>query len=117
MGYQAEFSLGERTTIGSDEGQDIVLDGLTSEHAVIQWLPDGDEYVFQSFTGDRSATVDGAIAVTGLHNGDRLQLGAWTLIFQRDEDADHVRRSGARQGGEHAGDTRTRPGGHHTETD
>ncbi len=117
FGYEAEYVLGQRTTIGSDASQDIVLDGLAAEHAVIEWLPEGDEYVFHPVVTDGAATIDGAIATTGIHHGDRLQLGAWTLIFQRDEGSDHVRRARSRHGGKHAGDTRTRPGGHHTETE
>jgi hypothetical protein len=118
LGYEAEFPLNAgRTTIGSGTGQDIVLDGLAAEHAVIDWIADGDEYVFEPLTSDGSATVDGGIATTGIHHGDRLQLGRWTLIFQRDEAADHIRLGKrARQGGEHAGDTRRRPGGYSTET-
>jgi hypothetical protein len=37
------------------------------------------------------------------------------LVFQRDADSDHVRQANARQGGEHAGDTRSGTGGHPTE--
>jgi hypothetical protein len=118
LGYEVEYALGaRRTTIGSGADQDIVLEGLSSEHAVIEWLAEGDEFVFTPLTQDGSATVDGGVATTGIHHGDRLQLGAWTLVFQRDEDADHVRSGRARQGGEHAGDTRHLPGGYSTETD
>jgi hypothetical protein len=118
LGYEIEFPLDAgRTTIGSNADQDIVLDGLSPEHAVIDWLADGDEFVFAPVVRDGSATVDGGITTTGIHHGDRLQLGTWTLVFQRDEDADHVRAGRARRGGEHAGDTRNLPGGYSTETD
>jgi hypothetical protein len=115
-GYEPEFPLtGERTTIGSAEDQNVVLEGLEPQHAVIEWMAEGDEYVFRPLVTTGSATVDGTIAVTGLHHGDRLQLGTWTLVFQRDEDSDHVRQAHARQGGDHAGDTRSGLGGHPTE--
>jgi hypothetical protein len=116
FGYEPEFPLsGERTTIGSAADQDIVLDGLAPQHAVIQWLPEGDEYVFRPLVGDGAATVDGAVAVTGLHHGDRLDLGSWILVFQRDEASVHVRRERARQGGQYAGGGVTQAGGHSTE--
>jgi hypothetical protein len=118
LGYEVEFALqGDRTTLGSGPDQDIVLEGISPAHAVIEWLPDGDEFVFAPVSADGSATVNGAIATTGVHHGDRLQLGSWTLVFQRDEPTDHVRAGRARSGGQHAGDTRSVPGGYSTETD
>ncbi|HVV75439.1 MAG TPA: FHA domain-containing protein [Mycobacteriales bacterium] len=118
LGYEIEFALEpRRTTIGSGEDQDIVLEGLEPAQGVIEWVADGDEFVFAPLQADGSATVAGGVTTTGIHHGDRLQLGGWTLIFQRDEDFDHVRKDRARQGGQHAGDTRHAPGGHSTETD
>jgi hypothetical protein len=118
LGYEIEFPLGaRRTTIGSDSDQDIALDGLAPAHAVIDWWADGDEFVFEPVAADGSATVDGAVRKTGLHHGDRLQLGDWTLVFQREEDLDHVRQAGARQGGDYAGGGVTESGGHTTETE
>jgi hypothetical protein len=117
FGYEAEFPLeAARTTIGSGADQDIVLEGLSPEHAVIEWIAQGDEFVFAPLVSDGSATVDGAVTTTGIHHGDRLQLGSWTLVFQRDEDADHIRTGRARIGGQHAGDPRGQPGGYSTET-
>lgn len=104
-----------RTTIGADENQDITLEGLDPKHAVIEWWPEGDEFVFTPVTRTRQASVNGEIATTGLHHGDRLQLGDWTLIFQRDEAADHIRSGRMRSGGE-AGESKwTKFGGHTTE--
>ncbi len=118
LGYEIEFPLGMgATTIGSGSDQDIVLEGIAPAHAVVEWRAGDDEFVFAPTTADGSATVNGAISLTGLHHGDRLQLGRWTLVFQRDEKSDHVRTGRARQGGQHAGDTRAAPGGHSTETD
>lgn len=118
LGYEVEFALEPgRTTIGSGDDQDVVLEGIAPAHAVIEWLEDGDEFVFAPIPHDGSATVNGAITTMGIHHGDQLQLGRWTLVFQRDEDFDHVRKDRARQGGQHAGDTTHSPGGHSTESD
>jgi hypothetical protein len=116
LGYEVEFPLLDtHASIGSAEGQDIRLDGLAPEHAVIEWLPDGDEYIFRPLRADGTARVDGNITVTGLHHGDRINLGRWTLIFQRDEYADHVRHGRARQGGQYTGGGVTSAGGHEPE--
>lgn len=104
-----------RTAIGAGADRDIVLEGLADDHAVIDWWPKGDEFVFTPLTAPGSATIDGEIATTGLHHGDRLQLGPWTLVFRRDEDADHIRTGRARQGGESAGPVGARFRGHETE--
>jgi hypothetical protein len=118
LGYEVEFALEpRRTTIGSSSDQDIALDGLSPQHAVVDWWEAGDEFVFEPLATDGSATIDGAVTTTGLHHGDRLQLGNWTLVFQRDEGADHVRRNRARQGGDYAGGGVTEAGGHTTETE
>jgi hypothetical protein len=117
-GYEAEFPLElGRTTIGSAPDQDIVLEDIAPAHAVVEWSREGDEFVFVPATADGSATVDGNIASHGLHHGDRLQVGAWTLVFQRDEDSDHIRRDRARQGGQYAGGGVSEAGGHSTETE
>jgi hypothetical protein len=116
-GEETEFFLGARTTIGGASENDVVLAGLAAEHAVIEWLADGDEFVFRPVVADGTATVDGATTVTGLHHGDRLQLADWVLVFQRDEDADHVRSEGSREGGDYAGGGITSAGGHTTEAD
>ncbi|HEX3707833.1 MAG TPA: FHA domain-containing protein [Mycobacteriales bacterium] len=119
LGYEVEFALEpRRMTIGSDSEQDIVLEGLAPAHAAVDWWADGDEFVFEPMpTGDTTATVDGAATTIGLHHGDRIQLGEWTLVFQRDEEADHVRRGRAREGGDYAGGGVTEAGGHATESE
>lgn len=104
-----------RTTIGAAEDQDITLEGLDDKHAVIEWWPDGDEFVFTPATKTREASVNGETAFTGLHHGDRLQLGDWTLIFQRDEPADHIRSGRMRSGGEPGESKWTKFGGHASE--
>jgi hypothetical protein len=103
------------TVIGGEPGQQIFLDGLEAEHAVVDWIADGDEFVFRPLVSDDSATIDDKPIMTGLHNGDRIELGAWKLVFQRDEPADHTRKAGARQGGDYAGGGRHRAGGHEAE--
>ncbi|HVT22483.1 MAG TPA: FHA domain-containing protein [Mycobacteriales bacterium] len=114
LGYEIEFPLEpRRTTIGSGEDQDIVLEGLRPAHAVVEWVAEDDEFVFVPSVPDGTATVDGNIATMGVHHGDRIQVGSWTLVFQRDEKSEHVRPGArARQGGEYGGAT-----GHSTETD
>lgn len=63
LGYEAEFPLNAgRTTIGSGTGQDIVLDGLAAEHAVIDWIADGDEYVFEPLTSASGSGRDKAVS-------------------------------------------------------
>lgn len=118
LGYEIEFPLAPgTTTIGSAPDQDIVLEDIAPQHAVVEWWPEGDEFVFSPVAPNGSATVDGNIASHGLHHGDRVQLGAWTLVFQRDEEADHVRVGRARQGGQYAGGGISEAGGHSTETE
>jgi hypothetical protein len=115
-GESVEFLLEhEQTTIGSAPDQDIVLGDLAPEHAVIDWVENGDEFVFRSLTGDATATIDGKPIINGRHHGDRLDVGPHVLVFQRDEAANHVRVEGARQGGEYAGGGRHQPGGHEAE--
>jgi hypothetical protein len=114
-GEVAEFALaGPVTTIGGDDSQDIQLPGLTAEHAQVTYDADSDEYVFRAIAG---GAVDAApVETASLHNGDRVTVGAHTLVFQRDEHADHVR-SGeqAREGGEYAGGGITGVSGDQTE--
>jgi hypothetical protein len=105
----------DSVTIGSGNDQDIKLDGLDARHAVISRIPEHDEYVLHPHRPD-GATVNGQPASgTGLHHGDRLELGGWTLIFQRDEGADHIRSDGGREGGEYSGGGITSAGGHEGE--
>ncbi|HTW20164.1 MAG TPA: FHA domain-containing protein [Mycobacteriales bacterium] len=111
----AYLLTGKRVTIGSAADQDISLHGLAPQHAVVEWLSDGDEYVFHALRADGSALMNSQIRETGLHHGDRIELGEWTLVFQRDEHADHIRRGRARQGGQYAGGGITSSGGHLSE--
>jgi hypothetical protein len=104
-GIQRAFTLdGDVVTIGSGDTQDVQLDGLEPEHGVIRREPDADEWVYSDIHPSTGSQVDGVLTDgAGLHHGDRLELGAVTLVFQRDEDADHGRPDGGREGGDFAG--------------
>lgn len=105
----------DRVTIGSGDDQNIKLDGLDARHAVIERLPEQDEYVIRPVSA-KGVTVNGQpVSDLGLHHGDRLEIGSTTLVFQRDEESDHVRTNNSRQGGQYAGGGITSSGGHHTE--
>jgi hypothetical protein len=39
----------------------------------------------------------------GLHTGDRIEVGNFTLVYHRAADADHIRPDGGRPGGEGSG--------------
>ncbi|PNI07110.1 hypothetical protein CXX84_18045 [Arthrobacter sp. AFG7.2] len=88
---------GENTTIGSNPGSDIVLEGLDGLHAEIRH-DERDEYVLVPH-----GAVSGSVAQSGpsvLRTGARLQMGQWCLAFFREEFADHGRPYGGRSGGE-----------------
>ena len=88
---------GEKTTIGSDPGCDIILEGLEGVHAEIRH-DELDEYVLVPH-----GTVSGSVAQAGpsvLRTGARIQMGQWCLAFFREEFADHGRPYGGRSGGE-----------------
>jgi hypothetical protein len=104
-GIQRAFILdGDVVTIGSGDSQDVRLDGLEPEHGVIRREADADEWVYSDVRPSTGSRVDGVLTDgAGLHHGDRIELGAVTLVFQRDEDADHGRPDGGREGGDFAG--------------
>jgi hypothetical protein len=104
-GIQRAFTLdGDAVTIGSADTQDVQLTGLEPEHGVIRREADADEWVYSDVHPSTASRVDGALTDgAGLHHGDRLELGAVTLVFQRDEEADHGRPDGGREGGDFAG--------------
>jgi hypothetical protein len=105
----------DHTTIGSAADQHISLNGLQPEHAVVDWWPEGDEFVFRPLAATDTNTVNGKPIVTGLHHGDRVQVAGWELVFQRDEEQDHIRVESRREGGQYAGGGLHRPGGHENE--
>jgi Inner membrane component of T3SS, cytoplasmic domain len=116
-GIQQSFALRtDRVTIGSADTQDIRLAGLEPEHGVIQRDGGADEWVYSDVRAETASRVDGVIVeASGLHHGDRLELGDVTLVFQRDETADHGRPDSGRQGGDFAGGGSAGGGGEATE--
>jgi hypothetical protein len=96
---QHELPPDRPLVIGSDSGCDVVLpDGMGVQVEI--GLDDRDEFVVDDLAGG-VATVDGRAAHgLTLHTGDRLQIGPWEAVFQRDEASDHGRPYGGRQGGE-----------------
>jgi hypothetical protein len=100
-----EFPLLLGTTVlGGAPSQDICLPGLAPAYGAIVHRPD-DEYLYHRLDGAFPAQLNGRpVDVAPLHHGDRLTVGAWDLVFQRDEFADHGRFDGGRQGGEFSGD-------------
>jgi hypothetical protein len=92
------------SVLGGAPSQDIHLAGLAPAVAAIMHRP-RDEFVYVGLDPACRGTFNGVpVDRAALHHGDRLTLGTWTLIFQRDEFADHGRYDGGRQGGEFSGD-------------
>ena len=92
------YWLHDGLTIGSSETCDVVLGGLAPVHARISH-DENDEWVVHA--------VDGVVRVHGapkassiLRTGTRVDLGDHTLIYAREEFADHGRPFGGRIGGE-----------------
>jgi hypothetical protein len=75
-----------------------------------------DEFVYHHLSRSGHSHVNGVVVTdAGLHHGDRLSVGDWTLIYQRDEFADHGRFDGGRQGGEASGTRLAGSGGQESE--
>ena len=93
--------LSDRTVIGSHPSCDLVLEGLAPRHALVLRRPD-DEFVVQPVEPGREVRVHGAVVLHEglLRTGTRIELGKWTLIYAREEHADHGRPYGGRIGGE-----------------
>jgi len=75
---------GERRTIGSAEGNSIVLRraGIAPEHCVIEPIEDG--YKLVDLHTEQGTLVNGAfIAQRKLEPGDRIELGGCVLVFER----------------------------------
>lgn len=92
------YWLEERTVIGSDEACDIVLPGLRGQHAVVEHVA-GDEYAVTTVGGETRVHGAGAEGQT-LRTGARIEVGHHTLVYYREEYADHGRPYGGRIGGE-----------------
>ena len=88
------------TTIGSDPANDIVLEGLDPHHAEIRRNAD-DEYVVVHLGRSGRSRLNGEpVRERILRTGARLEVGEWTMVYAREEYADHGRPYGGRVGGE-----------------
>jgi hypothetical protein len=119
-GKMREFAIdGDRTTIGSAATQDIQLDGLRAEHGIIRRASAGDEFLFEPVVPGDDCRLDGVpiLEPAGIHTGDRIDVGPWILVFVRDEEHDHIRPDGGREGGEYVGGGISDAGGHQSEPD
>jgi hypothetical protein len=104
------------TSLGSAPNCDIVLAGLEDRHGEVYRDATGDEFIYHHLSPQNESRVNGvAVSFAGLHHGDRLSVGEWTLIYQRDEFADHGRFDGGRQGGEASGPRLAGAGGDESE--
>jgi hypothetical protein len=97
---QEAFLLGERTVVGSHPSCDIVLEGLEPRHAEII-RNEADELVLRPELPG-TVRVHGAAVLREavLRTGTRVDIGPWTLVYSREEYADHGRPYGGRIGGE-----------------
>jgi hypothetical protein len=94
------------TVVGSAPECDIRLPGLAGRHAEVRQDED-DEYELVALEGDlrvHGAPVQRAL----LRTGTRIELGSATLVYAREEYADHGRPYGGRIGGE-LGHQRSQP--------
>lgn len=91
--------------VGSADGNELRLADADPVHATITH-DERDEYVL-TLHGEGEMNASSLTAETGtgdrseiLRTGARFTTGPWTLVFSRDEFADHGRPYGGREGGE-----------------
>jgi hypothetical protein len=107
-GERTEFPLeADEVRIGSADGNELRLADTDPLHATVTH-DDRDEYVLtlhgdgeMNSNPDADATHPGEASET-LRTGSRFTVGPWTLVFARDEFADHGRPYGGRLGGEYS---------------
>ena len=88
------------TTLGGDPGDDIVLPGMPA-HAVEVRRNADDEYVLVNQARRKDCRLNGEVVLERiLRTGARLEVGTSTLVYAREEYADHGRPYGGRIGGE-----------------
>lgn len=95
-----------RVTIGSGADADVRLEGAAPLHAEIVH-DDRDEFVLVTHAPSETSGSPSDQPSTDeqghvLRTGASFTAGPWTLVFMRDEYADHGRPFGGRQGGEGA---------------
>jgi len=107
-GERAEFALeADVVRIGSAADNELRLDGADPVHATITH-DDRDEYVLDMHgEGEMNANPDADATHPGermqtLRTGARFTVGEWTLVYAREEFADHGRPYGGRLGGEYS---------------
>ena len=107
-GERAEFALeADVVRIGSAADNELRLDGADPVHATITH-DDRDEYVLDMHgAGEMNANPDADATHPGermqtLRTGARFTVGEWTLVYAREEFADHGRPYGGRLGGEYS---------------
>lgn len=107
-GERMEFPLdAEVVRIGSAAGNELRLADTDPVHATVTH-DDRDEYVL-TLHGEGEMNANPAAAATHqsersetLRTGARFTTGSWTLVFAREEFADHGRPFGGRPGGEYS---------------
>lgn len=107
-GERSEYALeADVVRIGSSPESELTLADADPVHATITH-DDRDEYVLElhgegemNTNPDADATHPGERTQT-LRTGARFTVGPWTLVFARDEFADHGRPFGGRLGGEYS---------------
>jgi hypothetical protein len=85
--------------IGRDSGADLRLHDATvsPRHLAVEVAPDGEKIRLTDLGSLNGTKVDGLAAVmVDLVDGNRIELGATTLLFHRDQEDE----DGGRQGGE-----------------
>ena len=90
------------TTIGSEESADLRLSGIEPHQARVRRDATNDEYILVAVGEETPTKVNGVTVTTEqvLRTGSRIEIGSWTLVYSREEFADHGRPYGGRAGGE-----------------
>ena len=95
----------DETAIGSAPDCALQLAGTEPVHAVITHDSQDEYSLTMHGPGETSANIEKAReeerrSVEVLRTGARFTMGPWTLVYMRDEFADHGRPFGGREGGE-----------------
>lgn len=92
------------TLIGSVESADLRLSGVAPEQARVRRDSRTDEYILVALGEEPATKVNGVKVTTEqvLRTGSRVEIGQWTMVYSREEFADHGRPYGGRAGGEYS---------------